>query len=42
MAAEVSEAAQQLQLLLAAQGRVAVLEGELAAATAERQSEVGG
>ena len=41
MAAEVSEAAQQVQLLLAAQGRVSVLECELAAATAERQSEVG-
>ena len=41
MAAEVSEAAQQVQLLLAAQGRVAALEGELAATTAEQQSEVG-
>ena len=34
MAAEVSEAAQQVQQLLAAQGRCAVLESELAAARA--------
>jgi hypothetical protein len=38
MAAEVSEAAQQVQLLLAAQARVAVLESELAEARQQAEA----